>query len=144
MKRDKGNVIMENSSKSDVMETIIGETTVFDGCISSSATLRIDGTLNGEIKSKGTVIVGPSGKIKGNVKASQLYIAGYIEGNISGDERIEFSSSGHLLGDLCTTNLVVEQGAAIDGKCKMKGAAQTDVTPISAIKKDDKLEAIKK
>lgn len=144
MRRDKGNVNMDNSAKADIMETIIGETTIFDGCITSSATLRIDGTLNGEIKSKGTVIVGPSGKIKGNIKASQLYIAGYIEGNISGDERIEFSSSGHLLGDLNTTNLVVEQGAAIDGKCKMKSAAQTDTASVSPIKKDDKPELIKK
>ncbi|NLC79383.1 MAG: polymer-forming cytoskeletal protein [Ruminococcaceae bacterium] len=147
MRRDKGNATMDNMSKADVMETIIGESTVFDGCITSSATLRIDGTLNGEVKSKGTVIVGPSGKIKGNIKAKQLYVAGYIEGNIAGEERIEFSSSGHLLGDLSTINLVVEQGAAIDGKCKMKGTAATgalDVNTVGAIKKDEKNDGLKK
>ncbi len=121
MRRDKGNVIMENNaSKSDVMETIIGESTIFEGCITSSATLRIDGTLNGEIKSKGTVIIGPSGKIKGDIRVRQLYVAGYIEGNVTADETTEFASSGHLLGDIKTANLVVEQGAAIDGKCTMK------------------------
>ncbi|MEA4910991.1 MAG: polymer-forming cytoskeletal protein [Oscillospiraceae bacterium] len=132
-----------SSSKGDVMETIIGESTVFEGCVLSSATLRVDGTVKGEIKSKGSVIIGASGRIVGNVAAKELYIAGNIDGNIVVEERTEFAQGGYLHGDMTTKDLLVEQGAAFDGKCNMKNIEHKTTPAAAQPRIDTKSDGIK-
>lgn len=101
-------------------ETVIREGTVIDGTITSSIALRLDGSVRGEIKSQGSVTVGGTGKLIGNITARELLISGAIEGNAFVDERTEFTQGGYLRGDLSTGSLIIADGAAFDGTCQMR------------------------
>lgn len=101
-------------------ETIIREGTTIEGAVTSSIPLRLDGTVRGEIKSEGSVVIGAKGRLEGNIKARELYISGTIEGDAFVEERTEFAQGGYLRGDLSTVALIIADGAAFDGKCQMR------------------------
>lgn len=107
-----------SSSHTQTIETVVGAGAVFEGTISTQTALRVDGTITGDIKSTGTVIVGADGTVNGTVAAADLLIAGTVEGNVTASGRTEFVPGGYLHGDLTTGDLVIQQGAALDGKCK--------------------------
>jgi len=109
--------ITPNSSKADT--TIIGSSSYFEGKLTSTGIIRIDGSFSGELNAEGSVIVGDSGSIKGNVKASKVTIAGKIEGNIHCNGILELTSNGKLYGDVQVKAISIEDGAVFDGKCMM-------------------------
>lgn len=105
------------SSKADT--TIIGSSSHFDGKLDSIGIIRVDGVFSGELNIEGSVIVGESGNIKGNVKANKVTIAGKIEGNIYCDGNLELTSNGKLYGDIQVKAISIEDGAVFQGKCMM-------------------------
>ncbi len=110
-------------------ETIIREGTSIEGTLTSAIALRLDGVITGEIKSQGSVVIGAKGKLVGDITARELHISGTIEGNAFVDERTEFAQGGYLRGDLSTGTLIIADGAAFDGKCKMRTEAPAPAEP---------------
>ena len=110
----------EITVSSNMVETIIGQGVLFEGTVTASTTLRIDGTLKGEIQSSGAVIIGEGGQVVGNITAQQLLIAGSVTGKVEVGDKTEFTETGYLQGDLVTDVLVITDGAVFDGSCKMR------------------------
>lgn len=102
------------------LDTVIGSDTRIEGDINSSETIKIDGKLIGDIEGKSQVIIGELGLVQGNINAKNVAISGKVEGNIICNNLIEIKSSGKVLGDIETINLVVEDGGVINGNCSMK------------------------
>lgn len=111
------------NNKSDT--TIIGSGTNFDGTLNSSGIVRIDGTFTGELHVDGSILVGESGKIKGNIKVSKITIGGVVEGNIHCSDTLDLMASGKLHGDIEVKGVNIENGATFDGKCMMINANTT-------------------
>ncbi|MDD2401699.1 MAG: polymer-forming cytoskeletal protein [Clostridia bacterium] len=101
------------------IDTLIGKGSVFSGNIEVSGTIRIDGGYKGDIKAKGDLVVGESGKIEATISARNIYIGGYIKGNIKAEEKVELASSGRLYGDIVVGKLIIEEGAVYKGNCEM-------------------------
>ncbi len=108
---------------------IIASGTIIDGPLTAKEGTRVDGTVNGNVTVNGTLIVGQEGKISGAVTASNLYLAGEIQGNISaGSGKVEISDTGKLIGDLTAKTLVIDENAVFQGQCIMtteKTSAET-------------------
>ena len=100
------------------LETIIGNNTQIDGNISTKGTIKVDGRINGNIETD-WIILGEKSYMKGNITASGVVIAGYVEGNISAKEVIEIKRSGQARGDISTSKLVVIEGGFVDGQVSM-------------------------
>ncbi|MEG1016629.1 MAG: polymer-forming cytoskeletal protein [Oscillospiraceae bacterium] len=130
-KKEKNNMASSTSSSAQTIETIIGEGTVFEGTVTASSALRIDGTLKGEILSNNAVIIGETGHILGNVKSAQLYVSGTMDGNVEASEKVQFAASGCLRGDVTTYDLIIDQGATFVGKCSTKNKARKDEPSVS-------------
>ena len=60
----------------------IEQSTQVKGDIVSESDFRIDGFLDGSIKTKGKLVVGKSGKIKGVVNCSNADVEGAISGKL--------------------------------------------------------------
>lgn len=103
----------------DKIDTLIGKDTSFQGTLSATGTIRIDGEFKGEIKAKGDVVIGESGRVEAAMEARNVLIAGYIKGNIQAQEKIDLTASAKLLGDVRVKNIVIEEGAVFEGKCHM-------------------------
>jgi cytoskeletal protein CcmA (bactofilin family) len=85
--------------------------------------MRVDGRLTGSIKSeKGTLIVSYGGTVEAVIEVAVANINGTVRGDIIASERIEMGRSAHVIGNIRTPSLVIEQGAIFDGSCKMAPA----------------------
>jgi len=104
----------------DKMDTLIGADSSFQGIITATGTIRVDGKFEGEISCTGDLVIGEGGKVKANVKVRNLLLSGELEGNVAVQGRIEITLSGKLYGDIATTNLVIDEGAVFRGKCDMQ------------------------
>lgn len=107
----------ENIGKDEV--TIIGAGVVLEGKLSSNGNIRVDGAINGDISANGSVTVGETGEITGEIKAEVISIGGKVTGSINSKEKAVLESKAMLKGDIVTKILVVEAGAIFDGSSKM-------------------------
>jgi cytoskeletal protein CcmA (bactofilin family) len=90
------------------------------GDIRSSGDIRIDGTLKGNLITKGKVVIGPTGKINGEVECKNSEISGIIEGKITVNQLLNLKASSKIIGDIITAKLSIEPGALFTGHCSMK------------------------
>lgn len=104
-----------SSFQSDEPETTLGEGVVFRGELCFERCLRIDGTFEGELISKGKIIVGPKGKVKANLNLKEAIIEGRVEGNIIVEERVELRGDAEVFGDIQAKVLYADEGVTIVG-----------------------------
>src|SRR2546425_10344997 len=109
-KREKGNVYTMNG---DEPFTFLGKGAQFKGIIHFEGTIRIDGRLEGEIHTKGTLMVGEHAVIEGDISAGTIVSGGTINGNLTATERVQLLPSAVLNGDLKTPFLKVEEGVQL-------------------------------
>jgi cytoskeletal protein CcmA (bactofilin family) len=111
----------ENTSASvDVaLNNIIGKGTTVKGEIEATGNIRIEGMLEGNIRSKAKAVFGESAHMKGNVYAQNAEIAGKVDGTVHIADTLVLKPSALINGDIFTGNLIVEQGAKFNGKCEM-------------------------
>lgn len=105
--------------KAETMMNILGNGTRFKGNIKVEGSLRIDGEFEGGMTITETLIVGKSGKIKGDLKTKNCIIGGYINGNLKSDEKVELQSGAKFEGELICKKLIIEEGVIFDGNCMM-------------------------
>jgi cytoskeletal protein CcmA (bactofilin family) len=101
-----------NSSK---LESIIGSHSSVEGNVEVSGTIRVDGTVTGQMKAD-AVVLGDSGSIKGDVQARSVLIGGRIDGNVHAEESVEIKPKGKLFGDVFTRKLAVAEGGIFEGR----------------------------
>ncbi|HCS21611.1 MAG TPA: cell shape determination protein CcmA [Bacteroidetes bacterium] len=103
---------------------LIGIGTSITGDINSSGDLRIDGTVKGNVYSKARLVLGPNGKIEGDIHAQNADIQGAVKGKLMVGEILFLKTSALINGDIITNKLVVESGAEFNGNCIMKSASR--------------------
>ncbi len=103
------------------IETIIGRDTVITGSLESSNNIRIDGKVEGNVTaSSGDVIIGDSGSVNGDIKASNLTVAGSVTGNVDCDGNLGILASGQLVGDVRVRSLNIADGGIFRGRSEME------------------------
>lgn len=100
---------------------IIGAGTFIEGDIKSEADIRIDGTLNGSLFTKGKLVLGPTGTVEGEISCQNADISGCVNGKIKVTELLSLKSTSKLVGDIVTNKLSIEPGANFSGSCSMTG-----------------------
>ena len=94
----------------------VGKSIKFKGEISGSEDLVVDGEVEGTIELRdNSLIVGPNGNVRAQIKARTITVQGRLEGNVHAGERIEIRKTGSLEGDLVTPRIVIEDGAVFRG-----------------------------
>lgn len=113
----------QEKSKNRVMErNVIAKKSTFTGDVSSEGDFRIDGVLEGTLKTKGRVIIGAEGIIKGNVEAENADIEGKFSGQLLVSNMLTIKNTAHISGDVVIGKLSIEPGATFNATCAMKGA----------------------
>jgi cytoskeletal protein CcmA (bactofilin family) len=100
---------------------IISEGTKIKGDINANGDIRIDGELVGNILVKGKLVVGPKGRIEGQINCSNIEISGYIKGKVTAGELLNMKSTSQITGDIVAGKLAVEPGSIFSGSCIMNG-----------------------
>lgn len=114
------------STASDIqtkISTIIGPGAVFDGNLNAPETTRVDGVINGNCNCGQNLILGPEGRIKGNITAQNVIISGKVEGDVMVHGKLELYSTGKLVGNVTARSLVIDEDAYFDGRCSMAASS---------------------
>ena len=90
------------------------------GELTGKADLFIDGDVEGSIRlGESRLTIGPSGHVKADIEAREIYIRGSVQGNLRGRERITLGKSCHVKGDLESPRVAIEDGAQFKGRVEM-------------------------
>jgi len=116
--------------KNDTTNCIIGEGSIFEGRFYVNGSIMIEGKFQGDIRTDDQLIVGPSGKVKTDIQARKVTIAGTIIGNISATEEVTLLHTGKVLGNIVTPKLTVEQGVITEGKVTINSGQTEDARKI--------------
>ena len=109
--------------------TLLAKGVVLKGEIHVEGTVRIDGRLDGEIQTKGHVIIGEDGLVEGTIMAGTVVSSGRIKAKVTANERIQLLKTATLIGEVLTPVLIMEEGAKLQGTTDMGVAAWSDDLP---------------
>ncbi len=113
---------MAKSSEVDgVMRNHLAAGTKVKGDITTQGDIRIDGTVEGSITSKGKLVVGNTGIIEGEVNCTTANISGNLSGIIHVSEMLKVQATGKISGEISYGKLSVEPGAELEGKLSISG-----------------------
>jgi cytoskeletal protein CcmA (bactofilin family) len=117
--------------------TYIGKDAEFEGKLKFYGTIRIDGHFKGEILGEGTLIVGEGAILESDIHVSQIFNSGSIRGKVTADNKIEIRAPGKILGDIQAPSIVINEGATIEGNCRMHGAAKKEERKLAVVGSDE-------
>jgi len=103
-------------------QNTIAKGTTITGDIISEGDFRIEGSVQGNIKTPGKVVVGKTGVINGTLKSANADIEGKFSGKLLLSDTLSLKSSAHVEGEVIVSKLAVEPGATFNATCSMKGA----------------------
>lgn len=102
---------------SSYINSLVGKGTRFDGELSLTGLLRIDGDFTGSINTEGKVLIGRSGRVKCSINAGSVIIGGVVKGNIYSSGKVVVLSTGMVLGNIKSPSIIIEEGVIFNGKC---------------------------
>jgi cytoskeletal protein CcmA (bactofilin family) len=118
------------AAKSDTPNCVIGEGSIFDGRFSVNGSILIEGKFTGDIRTEDHLIVGPSGKVRTDILARRVTVAGTLIGNIAASEEVTLLHTGKVLGSITTPKLTVEPGVVTEGKVTITSGLAEDARKI--------------
>lgn len=110
--------------KSASSATLINEGCKITGTISGTGSYLVNGEVDGDCDLDGTVTIAPNGLWKGTVKASDIIVAGQVEGNIIAAGKVEITDSAHIIGTVSGEAIAVAEGAVVEGVMKTTGPSE--------------------
>jgi cytoskeletal protein CcmA (bactofilin family) len=117
---------------------LLSNGTEITGDIKSNGDIRIDGFLTGNLTTKGKVVIGPTGKVKGEVYCKNSEVSGNIEGRICVSQLLTLKADSRIAGDIVTFKLSIEPGAKFTGNCKMSESENNEGASPAKTKEPEK------
>ncbi|MFH0912465.1 MAG: polymer-forming cytoskeletal protein [Patescibacteria group bacterium] len=112
----------------DHLDTLIGKEVVAEGTLRSEGDVQINGRFTGEIESAGDVIVGEQAVVEATIKATNVYVAGEVEGTISAQDKLEILETGRVNGNVNSQALSIEPGGILKGSSEMQEVSEDQPT----------------
>jgi cytoskeletal protein CcmA (bactofilin family) len=106
----------QGKSSAFSINTIIGPNTDLTGDIETGGFTRIDGSIRGNVRAKGRVVIGEKARIKGNVTGTNITAGGVVYGNIIADGNLVILSTAIVIGDIITRRIQADNGCFINGR----------------------------
>jgi len=98
------------------MSFVIGKGLVVRGELSGEGNVELGDQFEGKIYLRGNVVVLEGASIQSDISATEIVVAGAVRGNLMATEKVEFLSTGRLLGNVRSKVLVVREGGRVSGR----------------------------
>ena len=112
--------------------TIIGADAKFKGDLSFDKSVKVLGSFEGRIDTKGDLVVASGGMLQADVEAGNIIIEGELNGNVAAKDMVELKQSARLQGDLRCERLIVTEGARFVGHCSVGAGGEEQDAPAEA------------
>jgi cytoskeletal protein CcmA (bactofilin family) len=123
------------------LETVVGADSTIRGELEVQGTVRVDGSVEGNIRAD-WVIVGETGRIRGNVQTRAMVVGGTVDGNIEAEEIVELKEKAQVFGEICAAKLTMSEGALFDGQSSMKKKKKAEMEPESVEEQESKITSL--
>lgn len=101
-----------------------------NGDLDSQGTVKVEGAVNGQIRSRGQVLVARDGAVVGDIEAREAIVGGMVQGAIRAEERVEVQSGASVEGDITTRRILVADGGILNGLVHMaEGVVEAQGSP---------------
>ena len=100
----------------------INDGTKLKGNIVSNGYFRIDGIIEGNVKTPSKIVIGKTGVVIGTLSCENADIEGKVKGILDIKSTLSLRSTAHIEGEVITGKLAVEPGATFNATCLMKGS----------------------
>jgi cytoskeletal protein CcmA (bactofilin family) len=100
-------------------KNVLGPDVEIKGNLKFTGELTLDGKLEGEVTTDGTLNLGETAVVNGNITAQTVVVRGKVNGNVTAKEKIEIKAKAELFGDIRAARLSVEEGVTFVGKTEV-------------------------
>ena len=119
--------------------TMVGVDTLIEGTLKTKSSIRINGTIIGDVRADGIVVLTKTGKIVGTIEAESIIVAVVVEGNMSIRDKVNVEATGEIYGDVITKKFVIDEESIFQGNCIMNRDGK--VIPVPPYIKDSEKKA---
>lgn len=119
----KKNKLYRKSIDQMPINTVISEKITVKGDINGDSSIRIDGTVEGNLSVSSGIILGEKAKVIGNIESASVIVYGNLKGNLKAKE-LTIKSSAIIEGDISTELLEIEPGGKYNGTLLMENLNQ--------------------
>ncbi len=122
----KGPGLLGGGAPKQHLTALLDVGTTFEGRLTFSGTIHINGRFTGEISGNDHLVVLENGSVSGEIEVGSIEIAGEVTGQIRAREKVILKPSGRFRGELEAPvgGLEIQPGANFDGTCRMGAGAQ--------------------
>lgn len=97
----------------------VGEEVTFKGTIRYQGTVRVDGKLEGEIYTDGSLIIGQKAVITAKIQAGTITCQGRISGEVEAKRQVKLLNPAVFDGSIATPSISIDEGVLFNGTCHM-------------------------
>ncbi len=101
------------------MKNILSSDVEIKGNLKFTGELTFEGKLEGEVAGDGTLHLGDSAVITGDINATSVNVRGKINGNITAKEKVDIKTKAEVFGDIRAARLSVEEGVTMVGRTEV-------------------------
>jgi len=118
------------ATKGEILNSTIGEGSVFEGKFYISGSLRIDGKFEGDIKTDEELVVGETGRVKTDIVAKNVTVAGTVIGNITAQQEVRLMETSKVLGDVTAPYITIMKGVVLQGQMIITAGNRKDTKKV--------------
>ncbi len=112
--------------RDDLEEKILDVDASMQGTIAfkDPVNLRINGSFEGKLDTRGTLTIGENAKVKANITGDRIIVAGKVTGDVQATQSISVVTPAIIQGNITSPKLSVTEGAVIEGRVSMINVPQ--------------------
>ena len=127
--RRSGERSTEIRDSTERVDSILGSGVAWQGTLTGTGGIRIDGALDGQIALRVLVVIGEQGRVTSeHIRAATVIVAGSVKGDITAG-KVEITRTGRVWGDVVTTSFATEEGAFLRGQITMEDQVDLGLGP---------------
>ncbi|RMG44103.1 MAG: polymer-forming cytoskeletal protein [Candidatus Dadabacteria bacterium] len=104
------------------VEAFLGRGAKVVGNVTFTGPVEIDGYIEGEINAQSMLTIGESATVKAKISGAEILIKGTVEGDINASKKLSLLKPAKVTGNICCSNLSIEEGVIFEGKCVMNSS----------------------
>ncbi len=99
--------------------SIIGVGMTVRGDLESNGVVKVEGTIDGNVKARSQVLVAKGGVVRGDIETAEAVVGGTVMGSIRSGDRVEIQAGAAVEGDITTVRIAVAEGGSLNGIIRM-------------------------
>jgi len=112
----------------DALNGFIDSGCSLKGELEFSNSFRVDGRIEGTIRSRSELVIGEDGVVEGEIDVARCFVGGTVRGTVKAAEKVVLHASARVSGEVHAPAVVMEDGAFLEGKVEM-GTGKTTASP---------------